>query len=102
MIQHEVPSDKATRTGRVLKFPRRQAASRQSTSSPVEDLAKYAQSREVDDYRHRMMVNAAAFIFVLALMVAGLWLADSLAKLRRNQDCVLAGHRNCAPIKVGK
>jgi hypothetical protein len=98
MIEDEAPSDNAKRAGRVLKFRRRESAAR----SPVEDLAKYARSGEADDYRHRMMVNAAAFVFVLSLIGAGLWLADSMAKLRRNQDCVLAGHRNCAPIEVGK
>ena len=49
-----------------------------------------------------MFVNAAAFLFVLALIGAGLWLADSMAELRRNQDCVLAGHRNCLPIEASK
>jgi hypothetical protein len=68
----------------------------------VEDLAKFERGPEIDDYRHRMWVNAAAFVFVVALIGAGLWLADSMASLRRNQDCVLAGHRNCAAIEINK
>ena len=87
---------------RVLKFRRGQAGGRQPPPPPVDDLAKYARSSEVDDYRHRMLVNAAAFLFVAALIGAGLWLAGSLAELRRNQDCALSGRRNCVPIEVNK
>ena len=75
---------------------------RLSGRPPVADLAKYERTSEPDDYRHRMLVNAAAFLFVLGLVGAGLWLAESMAELRRNQDCVLAGHRNCAPFEVIK
>jgi hypothetical protein len=69
---------------------------------PLADLAKYERADEPDDYRHRMLVNTAALLFVLGLIGAGLWLAESMAELRRNQDCVLAGHRNCVPIEAGK
>jgi hypothetical protein len=87
---------------RVLKFRRRLAARRPHPPSPVDDLAKFARGGETDDYRHRMLVNAAAFVFVAALIGAGLWLAGSLAELRRNQDCALSGRRNCLPIEVNK
>jgi hypothetical protein len=71
--------------------------------APVEDLAKYTQSREMpEDYRHRMIVNAAAFLFVVALIGAAIWLADTMADMRRNQDCVLSGRRGCTPVEVGK
>ena len=49
-----------------------------------------------------MIVNAAAFVFVIALIGAGLWLADTMAQLRRNQDCALSGRRNCVPVEVDK
>jgi hypothetical protein len=84
----------------VLKFRRRPAAP--AAPSPIDDLAKYARGSETDDYRHRMIVNAAAFVFVAALVGAGLWLAGSLAELRRNQDCALSGRHNCVPIEVNK
>lgn len=88
----------------MLKFNRRGAVARPAASAPppVEDLAKFERTSEADDYRHRMIVNAAAFLFVVALIGAGLWLADTMATLRRNQDCVLAGHRNCTPVEVTK
>jgi len=87
---------------RVLKFRHRPAARRPLPPSPIDDLAKHARGGESDDYRHRMLVNAAAFVFVAALIGAGLWLVNSLAELRRNQDCALSGRRNCAPIEVNK
>lgn len=70
--------------------------------SPVEDLTKYERGENPDDYRHRMMVNVAAFIFVIGLIAAGLWLADTMAAMRRNQDCVLSGRSGCTPVEVTK
>ena len=68
---------------------------------PVPDLAKYEGGGEFDDnYRHRMMVNIAALSFTAVLAIAGVWLVMQLADLRKNQDCVLSGRRNCAPIDV--
>jgi hypothetical protein len=68
----------------------------------VTGLEKYARTDEPDDYRHRMMVNAAAFFFVAALIGAGLWIASSMAELRHNQDCALTGRTNCVPIEINK
>ena len=67
--------------------------------SPVPDLARYERGDGADDYRHRMMVNMAAFVAVLALIAAGLWLADRMAQMRRDQDCVLSGRRGCTPVE---
>jgi hypothetical protein len=87
--------------GRVVKFPRGDAVARPLPGTPpVADLGEFERGSEADDYRHRMLVNAAAFVFVAALIGAGLWLADTMASLRRNQDCVLAGHHNCAPVDI--
>jgi hypothetical protein len=92
------------RERRVVRFRRGPASAGPPASAPppLEDLAKYERSAEADDYRHRMIVNGAAFLFVVALIGAGLWLADTMASMRRNQDCVLAGHRNCTPVEVSK
>ena len=88
----------------MLRFRHRRTDARTPAPAPppVDDLAKYARGGESDDYRHRMIVNAAAFLFVIALIGAGLWLADRMAELRRNQDCALSGRRNCMPIEVNK
>lgn len=49
-----------------------------------------------------MVVNVVAFAFVIALIAAGLWLADTMAAMRKNQDCVLSGRRGCTPVEVTK
>ena len=88
--------------GQVLRFRRRTGAPRPTPAGPppADDLARYTRGPDGDDYRHRMIVNAAAFLFVAVLIGAGLWLAETMAQMRRNQDCVLQGRRNCAPIDV--
>jgi hypothetical protein len=66
-----------------------------------DDLARYERNRdEPDDFRHRMLANLAAFAFTVALTAVGLWLAMSIADLRRTQDCVLMGRRDCVRISV--
>src|SRR5260221_14092149 len=46
---------------------------------PVEDPAKYERDEESDDYEHPMIGNIMAFIFVVALIRPGVWLADTIA-----------------------
>jgi hypothetical protein len=89
---------------RVLSFRRGRAAVRPpgAAPTPVEDLAKYERGESGDDYRHRMIVNVAAFMFVVALIAAGIWLADTMARMRKDQDCVLSGRRGCTPVEAPK
>ena len=94
----------------VLKFRPRTSAhppARRDDPAPakaapaVNDLSRYEQSRdEADDFRHRMLANLAAFAFTVALTAIGIWLAVSIADLRKTQDCVLMGRRDCAGISV--
>jgi hypothetical protein len=87
---------------RVVNFPRRGATGARPGPGqpPVEDLSKYERGEEIDDYRHRMLVNVAALVLVAALIGTGLWLADTMASMRRDQDCVLSGRRGCTPVEV--
>ena len=87
---------------RVIKFRRGRTSAQSSAPSPVEDLTKYERNEGADDYRHRMIVNVAAFFVVVALIAAGIWLADTMAAMRKNQDCVLSGRRGCTPVEVTK
>jgi hypothetical protein len=65
------------------------------------DLSRYEHDREEpDDFRHRMLANVAAFAFTFALLAIGIWLAVSIADLRRTQDCVLMGRRDCVRISA--
>ena len=99
------PSDDG---GRVVPFRSRGARTSggtqqrpQPSSSPDETLAKYEGGEEREDtYRHRMMVNLAAFAFIIVLALAGVWLAMEIIQMRKNQDCILSGRRNCAPIDL--
>ena len=67
---------------------------------PASDLAQYQQHIQPDDFRHRMATNAAAFAFTALLVGTGIWLAVTIADLRKTQDCVLMGRRDCARIAV--
>jgi hypothetical protein len=96
-------------TGRVLRFeprrgtprPRAPLSSGPFGPSPVEDMEKYSRvPEEGDDYRHRMRANVAAIVVVALLIWSGYWLFDTIAEMRKNQDCVLSGRTNCAPIST--
>lgn len=102
MLDRELPS--SDNGARVVSFRRGPVNLRTHNTPPsqVADLAKYERSEAPDDYRHRMIVNVVAFVFVAALIGAGIWLADTMASLRKNQDCVLSGRRSCAPIETSK
>jgi hypothetical protein len=86
---------------RVVGFRRRTVRMPVAGPPPVEDLTKFERGGD-DDYRHRMMVNVAALVFVVALIGAGIWLADTMARMRKDQDCVLSGRRGCTPVEVVK
>ena len=63
------------------------------------DLSRYEKPRVApDDFRQRMLANIAAFAFTVALTAVGIWLAMSIADLRRTQDCVLMGRTDCVHI----
>jgi hypothetical protein len=98
-------SQSSDHEARVLEFRRPKPDKRAPVAgpSPVADLAKYERVPEApDDYRHRMVVNLVAFVFVVALIGAGLWLADTMARMRHDQDCVLSGRRGCSPVEISK
>ena len=63
------------------------------------DLERYERAREQpDEFRHRMLANIAAFAFTVALLAIGIWLAMSISDMRKTQDCVSMGRRDCARI----
>lgn len=110
--QRPIPPDEDEH--RVLKFRPRtsaqppggraepgQPAHRDDIRQEPNDLSRYERDRdEADDFRHRMLANVAAFAFTVALTAIGIWLAMSIADLRKTQDCVLMGRRDCAQIST--
>ena len=78
---------------------RRPAPEQPQAMLPGHDGTDGAES-VADDFRHRMIVNVIAFGFVAMLVMAALWLADALATMRKDQDCVLSGRRGCSPVET--
>jgi len=93
--------------GRVVLFRPRVPSARNDNlrrpdlrRSPVDDLSKYARGSEPDSYRHRMVNNLLAFLVLGLIVYCGIWLTNTMAQLRKDQDCALMGRTNCVPIKV--
>jgi hypothetical protein len=95
-------------TGRIVLFPPRLSFGRQKTRSKtrgtvqetVEGLQKYEASGEPDDYPRRMTINLIAFIFIVLLTLAGIWLAEQMALLRKHQNCVFSDRKTCPEIDI--
>ena len=76
-----------------------------STSQPIDDdlddFARFEQDQdEPIDYRHRMVMNLIALAILVSLVGLGVWIADTISDLQREQDCLMQGRSNCAPIEV--
>jgi hypothetical protein len=103
-VDRAVPhsSDRETEP-RILPFrPRGSLFARKAPPAPpVPDLEKFERAPdEPDDFRHRMMMNGLGFLVTVALIAAGIWIADVMAHMRKDQDCVLSGRNRCATIEA--
>lgn len=67
---------------------------------PVEGTERHAGDGGEDDDRHRTITNALSLLVLALLIGGGVWLAVTIADIRKNQDCVLSGRRNCAAVEV--
>jgi hypothetical protein len=91
--------------GRVVMFRPRVPPARNDNlrfdqrRSPVNDLSQYARGDD-DNYRRRMINNVLAFLALVVIVYCGIWLANTMAQMRKDQDCVLTGRTNCAPIQI--
>ena len=95
--------DTSEHEGQILPFRRRGALLTRNVRQPplVPDLRKFEQAPEApDDFRHRMLMNGLALAVTALLIAGGVWIADVMAHIRKDQDCVLMGRKNCAPINV--
>ncbi|HTZ04072.1 MAG TPA: hypothetical protein VMC05_17195 [Xanthobacteraceae bacterium] len=74
----------------------------------TDDFARFERERDGDpqeldetvNYRQRMLMNFIALAVVAFLVGTGVWLADTIADMERDQDCVMQGRANCAPIEL--
>lgn len=109
-LAHEPPDSEAPpHTAQVLQFRPRvvdRLGAREFSDmqgDEFDDLAQYEQDQEEDeDVNHprRMLMNGIAVAVVTVLIGVGVWLADTIADMERDQDCVLQGRQNCAPIEL--
>jgi hypothetical protein len=53
---------------------------------------------EGEDEQGRSLVNVAALVFVILLVVGSVWLAKVMQRHARLEDCLMSGRTNCAPI----
>jgi hypothetical protein len=91
----------AVKQGTVKQGTVKQGITKQNLRGAANDLSRYERDRtEPDDFRHRMLANLAALAFTIALTAVGIWLAMNIADLRKTQDCVLMGRRDCARIST--
>jgi hypothetical protein len=94
--------------GRVVRFRPRQPVQKvqafsnlAADESPVADVGKFDRGpEEPDDYGHRMRMNALAVVLLAVLIAGGMWIVDTMTQMRKNQDCVLMGRRNCAQVST--
>ena len=67
----------------------------------TDDFACFEQEPEERiNYRQRMFMNVIALAIVTLLLGAGVWIAGTITELQKNQDCVLQGRSNCAPLEL--
>jgi hypothetical protein len=113
-LAHERPEAEDERpSAQILQFrPRQRLHERTIADAGVvgepepalaDDLTQYEQDREEDEhinYPQRMLMNVIAVAVVTLLIGVGVWLADTIAEMERDQDCVLQGRQNCAPIEI--
>lgn len=96
-------TDRSEQQAEILQFrPRGALFARKPLRPPlVPDLSKFEQPKDdADDFRHRMLMNGLGFAVTVLLIVGGIWIAEVMAHIQRDQDCVLSGRKNCAPIPI--
>jgi hypothetical protein len=94
--------------GQVLRFERRRpgktafhASALEPAENDVDEFARFEREQdEPIDYRHRAIMNVIALAIVTLLVGLGVWIADALNELQRDQDCLMQGRSNCAPIEL--
>lgn len=51
-----------------------------------------------DDEDRKQRQNLVVLVVAILLVAGTVWLMLKFKQYREMQDCILAGHRNCAPI----
>jgi hypothetical protein len=109
VTQNRPDSQNSTEFGQVLPFrhrpglPLSRAAVQpaDAATEPTDDLARFElEPDEPVDYRQRTLMNIIALAIVTLLVGAGVWIADTIVDIQNDQDCLMQGRSNCAPIEA--
>jgi hypothetical protein len=76
---------------KIVRFP----ATQKGRAPRGEDAGK---PEEVEPLSSRALLGIG--IFIVVLVVAGVWLMNTLREIGQMQDCAMQGRRNCAPIEA--
>jgi hypothetical protein len=79
--------------------PHRRIEPPSALGGPAAPASRAPAVDEAED-RLRMRQNLAALAVIVALVVLGAWLIDSLQHYSRLLGCIEAGHRNCLPLEA--
>ena len=93
--------ERTRRPNPAVSSARLDVCAKRAAAAAVPDLEKYERAPdEPDDFRHRMTMNALGLAVTVALVVTGIWIADVMAHMRKDQDCVLTGRPGCTHVDV--
>ena len=53
-----------------------------------------------DDGSDRTLANIALVVGFVLLVGGGIWIANVMIDVRKAQDCISSGRRNCNPIEM--
>jgi hypothetical protein len=82
------------------RAPLNPARASELTDDDINDFARFEQEPEQINYRQRMFMNVIALAIVTLLLGAGVWIASTITELQKDQDCILQGRSNCAPLEL--
>jgi hypothetical protein len=85
-------------SGTCARLPARAVIGTGAARSVVDD--NKPREDEPESERERMTVNIVIAVFFILLVGAGVWLANAMVSVRKGEECVLSGRKNCADIQV--
>jgi hypothetical protein len=88
-------SDASGSAPNIVRFPAAQKSAGQKPASGPERREPQGTGEE-EPLSNRALIGIGIFLVVLVL--SGVWLMNTLRDMGQMQDCAMQGRRNCAPI----
>jgi hypothetical protein len=92
MASESGKSDAPAGAPNIVQFP----AAQKSASGPNKPAPQGADSEEPLSTGALIGIG----VFLVALVLSGVWLMNTLRDMGKMQDCAMQGRRNCAPIET--